>query len=223
MPLLILCKSILILSEDFYVDLISITWNLLLNSDQEVASSAAVLFLISSMKQPSFVEKLLFGEFKSSKVDKRYNALLKFAALWRFRYHIWPRLEQNAHNMLKISPPCIDFVLPSPLIGLSSIPVSDPPWMPKAKAKMEEVTINQEEARAVVTASKSRKKHQQEILFKAMQADQLNKKIERENFKFTNINYLQHASYEPFLHQSKEEQEDGKLLILFFFRKVILN
>lgn len=64
--------------------------------------------------------------------------------------------------------------------------------------------------RAVVTASKSRKKHQQEIIHKALQADQMNKKIARENFFFTNLAYLQLASYEPFLHQSKEEQDEGK-------------
>jgi protein unc-80 len=39
-PLLVLCKSILILTDDLYLDLIKITWNLLLNSDQEIASAA---------------------------------------------------------------------------------------------------------------------------------------------------------------------------------------
>lgn len=81
--------------------------------------------------------------------------------------------------------------------------------MPKAKTKVEEVTINQEEVRAVVTASKSRKKHQQEIIHRALEADQLNKRIARENFNFTNLGYLQYASFEPFLYQSKEEPEEG--------------
>ena len=39
-PLLVLCKSILILTDDLYLDLIEITWDLLLNSDQEIASAA---------------------------------------------------------------------------------------------------------------------------------------------------------------------------------------
>lgn len=43
-------------------------------------------------------------------------------------------------------PPSIDFVLPSPTIGLSGLPIVDPPWMPHFKTKVEEVTINQKES-----------------------------------------------------------------------------
>ena len=39
-PLLVLCKSILIMTDDLYIDLINITWELLLNSDQEIASAS---------------------------------------------------------------------------------------------------------------------------------------------------------------------------------------
>lgn len=85
--------------------------------------------------------------------------------------------------------------------------------MPKAKTKVEEVTINQGEVKAVVTASKSRKKHQQEILHKALEADKMNKRMAREMYNFTDLNYLQHASIEPFMHQSKEENEEGKLFV----------
>ena len=60
-----------------------------------------------------------------------------------------------------------------------------------------------------MTASKSRKKHHQEIVFKALQVDQINRKKARESFCFTNLNYLQHASYEPLMHQPKEEPEEG--------------
>ena len=69
----------------------------------------------------------------------------RFEVLWKFRYHVWPHLEANAHNLLKISPPCIEFVLPSPPVGVPFTQPVDPPWMPKAKTKVEEVTINQEE------------------------------------------------------------------------------
>lgn len=41
-------------------------------------------------------------------------------------------------------PPNIDFTLPSPTIGLPSQTVVDPPWTPHFKAKIEEVTVNQE-------------------------------------------------------------------------------
>ena len=46
-PLLVLCKSILIMTDDLYLDLINITWELLLNSDQEIAGASGLYtFLI---------------------------------------------------------------------------------------------------------------------------------------------------------------------------------
>jgi len=47
---------------------------------------------------------------------------------------------------LQVPPPSIDFVLPSPTIGLPVLPIIDPPWMPHFKTKVEEVTINQTES-----------------------------------------------------------------------------
>ena len=43
-------------------------------------------------------------------------------------------------------PPNIDFVLPSPTIGLPMVAVVDPPWQPHLKTKVEEVALNQEES-----------------------------------------------------------------------------
>lgn len=40
LPLLVLCKSVLIMNDELFVDVIQITWNLLLNSDQEISSAA---------------------------------------------------------------------------------------------------------------------------------------------------------------------------------------
>ena len=45
----------------------------------------------------------------------------------------------------QLPPPSIDFTLPSPTIGLPMQSVVDPPWTPHFKAKIEEVTVNQEE------------------------------------------------------------------------------
>lgn len=87
------------------------------------------------------------------------------------------------------------------------------------------IIINFVLKRAVVTASKSRKKHQQEKIYKALEADQLNKKIARENYFFTNLGYLQYASFEPFLFQSKEEPEEGTYsnLTLFYTLSIALK
>lgn len=45
----------------------------------------------------------------------------------------------------KIPPPGIEFTLPSPKIGIESLPVVDPPWSPpRQQNKDMEVTLNQE-------------------------------------------------------------------------------
>lgn len=43
-PLLLICKSVLIINDEYFTDLIKISWNLLLNSDQEISSSAGKIF-----------------------------------------------------------------------------------------------------------------------------------------------------------------------------------
>ncbi len=39
-PLLLLCKSVIVMNDSLFADLVHISWNLLLNVDQQVASSA---------------------------------------------------------------------------------------------------------------------------------------------------------------------------------------
>ena len=46
-------------------------------------------------------------------------------------------------SCLQVPPPSIDFVLPSPTIGLPLQSVVDPPWMPRFKAKV--TVLSQEE------------------------------------------------------------------------------
>jgi hypothetical protein len=54
-------------------------------------------------------------------------------------------MEEGAQMSFKVPPPGIEFTLPSPKIGIESLPVVDPPWMPQVKTKVEEVTaISQE-------------------------------------------------------------------------------
>lgn len=45
---------------------------------------------------------------------------------------------------LQVTPPSIDYTLPSPPIGLPGQIVPDPPWMPLFKLKLEELAANQE-------------------------------------------------------------------------------
>lgn len=53
-------------------------------------------------------------------------------------------MEESAHLLFKVSPPGIEFTLPSPKIGIESLDVVDSPWKLLVKTKVEEVTINQE-------------------------------------------------------------------------------
>lgn len=65
--------------------------------------------------------------------------------LWKNRFHFWPRLEGNAHDVtFKVPPGGIEFTLPSPKIGIESLPVVDPPWMPEKQIKDMDVTLNQD-------------------------------------------------------------------------------
>jgi hypothetical protein len=93
----------------------------------------------------------------------RYHAILRFQILWRFRYQFWIRLEEGAHSMMKVNlliakkkrlkefikykilPPSIEFVLPSPALGIANLQLVDPPWMPHAKSLVQQVALNQEE------------------------------------------------------------------------------
>ena len=37
---------------------------------------------------------------------------------------------------MKVAPSQIEFTLPSPKLGIESLPVIDPPWVPKFKTKI---------------------------------------------------------------------------------------
>ncbi|KAJ8299881.1 hypothetical protein KUTeg_021400 [Tegillarca granosa] len=161
-PMGIIAKAAPILSEENLTDILPVAWELILESDQELAAAA-----------------------------------------------VWPRMEDGANLFFKIPPPNIDFTLPSPTIGLPSQTVVDPPWTPHFKAKIEEVTVNQEETKSVVTATTTRRKEQQEMIRKALQAEEERKRVGRETFPMTTVGVCQLAAHEPALHHVSEEHEEG--------------
>lgn len=61
-----------------------------------------------------------------------------------------------------------------------------------------------------MTASKTRKKHQQELIHSALMAEETSKRVARENFTISNVQMLQMASFEPLLHQPRDEEEEGE-------------
>ncbi|XP_044586539.1 protein unc-80 homolog [Cotesia glomerata] len=185
------------MSEELFVDVLPIAWELLLEANQEFAASAASLFIIAAVRASNQASELMHHGLQHSSIAFRINAILKFQVLWKLRYQVWPRMEEAAHVTFKVPPPGIEFTLPSPKIGIESLPVVDPPWMPQVKTKVEEVTTNQERHRSLVTATKTRKKQQTELIKKALQAQDDKKREERENFLITTIPITVQAAYEP--------------------------
>ncbi|VEL10277.1 unnamed protein product [Protopolystoma xenopodis] len=75
------------------------------------------------------------------------NHLTKeFRGLWSSRYYVWSRLEEGAANQLKLPPPSIEFVLPSPTLGHPRFEVPDPGWQTRKGTSAEEVQLKQNEA-----------------------------------------------------------------------------
>lgn len=76
----------------------------------------------------------------------------RFKVLWKMRHQVWCRMEEGAQLTFKVPPPGIEFTLPSPKIGIESLPVVDPPWMPQVKTKVEEVTAISQESHVSLIA-----------------------------------------------------------------------
>ncbi|XP_048774238.1 protein unc-80 homolog isoform X3 [Ostrea edulis] len=208
-PMGIIAKAAPILSEENLIDIIPVAWELILETDQELAASAASVFLLTSVKCPDKAQKLMVKEMQHEDTTQRINAVLRFGILWKFRQQVWPRMEDGANMFFKVPPPNIDFTLPSPTIGLPSQTVVDPPWTPHFKAKIEEVTVNQEGTKSLVTATTTRRKEQQEMIRKAFQAEEERKRVGRERFPMTTIPVNHLAAHEPAIHHASEEHEEA--------------
>ncbi|XP_065337258.1 protein unc-80 homolog isoform X7 [Cloeon dipterum] len=207
-PMSVLLKGAVILHEDNFIDILPVAWELLLEPSQEVAASAAALFILAAVKAPAHASNVMQHCLQHSDVTTRIQAVLRFQVLWKSRFQVWSRMEEGAYLNFKVPPPGIEFTLPSPKIGIESLPVVDPPWMPQVKTKVEEVTISQESHRSLVTATKTRKKQQTELIKLALQAEEDKKRQERENFLITTIPITFQAAYEPSLHLHEDHDDD---------------
>ncbi|GLG97294.1 Protein unc-80 homolog [Gryllus bimaculatus] len=207
-PLAVLVKGAVVLGEEHFIDVLPVAWELLLESNQEVAATAASLFILGAVRAPNQATDIMQHGLHHQTPAMRINAILRFQVLWKLRYQVWPRMEEGAHMTFKVPPPGIEFTLPSPKIGIESLPVVDPPWMPQVKTKVEEVTISQESHRSLVTATKTRKKQQTELIKMALQAQEDKKRVERENFLITTIPITVQAAYEPSLYHAVGDDHD---------------
>lgn len=209
-PMAILIKSAAVLTEDQFIEVIPAAWELLLETNQEISTSAAALFIIGAVRAPNFVSDIMQRALKHKDPNIRIQAILRYQVLWKSRFQVWPRMEEGAHVSFKVPPPGIEFTLPSPKIGIESLPVVDPPWSPRYQTKDMEVTLNQEQHRAFVTATKTRKKQQTEAIHFAIKQQEDKQRSERESFLLTTISITQQASHAPGVDHAGDDHNEAE-------------
>uniref|UniRef100_A0A183ALS2 Rho-GAP domain-containing protein n=1 Tax=Echinostoma caproni TaxID=27848 RepID=A0A183ALS2_9TREM len=164
--------------------------------------------LFCGVRSASTVQDILLADMQHEVPSQRLNAILRFRALWTHRYHVWSRLDEGAPNQLRLPPPVIEFVLPSPTLGYPGYEAPDPVWQIRKGTSAEEVQLKQNEAtKTFVTASTSRRKQQQELLIRALAAESIRRRDARRHFHLTTFPVLERAAIEPAF--SKEHREEA--------------
>ena len=102
-PMAILTKAAPVLNVEHFIDIMPVAWELMLESDQELAAAAASVFLLSSAKSSDKARNMIIKELQHEETSQRINAVLRFGALWKFRYQVWPRMEDGANLLFKVS------------------------------------------------------------------------------------------------------------------------
>ncbi|KAF3688432.1 Protein unc-80 -like protein [Channa argus] len=219
-PLSLLIKAAPILTDDMYGDIQPAAWELLLSVDEHMAAAAAAMFLLCAVKVPDAVTEMMTAEFQHQEACQRINSVLKFYTLWRFRYQVWPRMEEGAQQIFKIPPPSINFTLPSPILGMPCVPIFDPPWVPQNTGSVQDPinedqsyptliqsvhTIKSFSARAV-----SRSHQRAEHILKNLQQEEEKRRLGREASIITAIPVAQEACYEPTCSPPPEQEEEAE-------------
>lgn len=76
-PMATLIKGAAILSEELFVEAIPAAWELLLETDQETAANSAALFIIASVRAPTFASDIMQRALKHKDPDVRIGAILR--------------------------------------------------------------------------------------------------------------------------------------------------
>nr|XP_060638137.1 protein unc-80 homolog isoform X2 [Anolis sagrei ordinatus] len=212
-PLSLLIKAAPILTEEMYGDIQPAAWELLLSMDEHMAGAAAAMFLLCAVKVPEAVSDMLMSEFNHPEAVQRLNAILKFHTLWRFRYQVWPRMEEGAQQIFKIPPPSINFTLPSPVLGMPSVPMFDPPWVPQCGGSVQD-PINEDQSKSFSARAVSRSHQRAEHILKNLQQEEEKKRLGREASLITAIPITQEACYEPTCSPNSEQEEEEEVVNL---------
>ncbi|KAI2663401.1 hypothetical protein H4Q32_011921 [Labeo rohita] len=175
-PLSLLIKAAPILTEDMYGDILPAAWELLLSVDEHMAAAAAALFLLCAVKVPDGVTEMMMAEFQHQEACQRINSILKFYTVWRFRYQVWPRMEEGAQQIFKIPPPSINFTLPSPILGMPCVPIFDPPWVPVNAGTVPDA-ISEDQSKSFSARAVSRSHQRAEHILKNMQQEEEKRRL----------------------------------------------
>uniref|UniRef100_A0A7I4YUG5 UNC80 domain-containing protein n=1 Tax=Haemonchus contortus TaxID=6289 RepID=A0A7I4YUG5_HAECO len=213
-PLSAVLKSCLLLSPEHYKQLIEVSWQLLLDEDPHVVLSSASMLVAACVRRPEDVVKVVRKSLESKNVTERTEAIQRFYALWRNRFHVWLKMEEGAQASFKVPPPGIDFTLPSPPIGQSQLPVVDPPWMPHLKTKIEELSLKEEEhatSQTIMTMTRTRRKQKQEMVKRAVRDAEERHCEQRQLFRLRCSAIVQQAAYEPALFHHQEQGEESEI------------
>lgn len=76
-PLAVLLKGATILTEEHFIEIIPVAWELLLESNREVTACAASLFILAAVKAPQVVSDLMQHGLSHSDPAIRINAILR--------------------------------------------------------------------------------------------------------------------------------------------------
>ncbi|XP_035384136.1 protein unc-80 homolog isoform X2 [Electrophorus electricus] len=212
-PLSLLIKAAPILTEDMYADVQPAAWELLLSVDEHMAAAAAAMFLLCAVKVPDSVTEMMMAEFQHPEATQRINSVLKFYTVWRFRYQVWPRMEEGAQQIFKIPPPSINFTLPSPILGMPCVPMFDPPWVPVNAGTVPDA-ITEDQSKSFSARAVSRSHQRAEHILKNMQQEDEKRRLGREASIITAIPIAQEACYEPTCSPPPEQEEEEDVVTL---------
>ncbi|XP_061534416.1 protein unc-80 homolog isoform X14 [Phycodurus eques] len=221
-PLSLLIKAAPILTDDMYGDIQPAAWELLLSVDEHMAAAAAAMFLLCAVKVPDAVTEMMMAEFQHHEACQRINSILKFYTLWRFRYQVWPRMEEGAQQIFKIPPPSINFTLPSPILGMPCVPIFDPPWVPQNTGSVQD-PISEDQSKSFSARAVSRSHQRAEHILKNLQQEEEKRRLGREASIITAIPVAQEACYEPTCSPPSEQEEEAEEVVNLASRRLSVS
>ncbi|XP_065315200.1 protein unc-80 homolog [Gordionus sp. m RMFG-2023] len=183
-------------------------WSLVKSSNKYLSYSSAAFITLGSIKFPDFTITLIKNGFDSKDENEIIKSILKFYRLWKYRNYIWPQIYDESTSTFKISPPNIEFTLPSPMLGTSFPEIFNAPWNLIVRSSFEDLTLSQDISTVMITTAKSRKKQKELFIERLKQSQKDNLKKNRENCQITAIAYLQQASFDQLINRSGLEQDD---------------